>query len=439
MKKTIISFMFLLLASFMFLSNVKAESNYSLVSIDELPETSANFFDLNGKMGTSSFETELNKVTIKVTYESLDYYFEMFMGKETDMSIFSEYQEAFYYTADNEKFIVINTGDYSFFDKNGDPTEVFNSHLIWNLNKNEYEKIERFQTYLYTELEDSNNAYAYFYVDEFMIDNLLSATLRYRYKYINLFGKPSANWEEVGVILEDEAYAETEKLSWQVKYMTATYLASQALMFVPSMQLPSLIIGTSLLIGINELKQGTGINMKNVKQIDKIVPNDKIINKLDSAYYNVDPNFDGINQGYNIFKLHLGQFNKALTTGIEFDKEYNAVGSQKGINVIEFTYMTNGEIYTQKGGNINIHWQAGTGTDGKGANLSIGKNLVMFISFGILVLISIYGIRSGAFNNPKTLLTFIITLLMFSSFIYVVYWLMTSNILIYLINMSLLL
>ena len=455
MKKITSFIMITIFVMFVTLANVRATSRSDLVSIDELPETTASFFDLDGNMGSASFETNRNQVTIKVTYESDVFYTELFMGSKTDMSMFNDYKEAFYYSDNNEKYIVINLGDYSFFTPSGKAAQVFNPHLIWNLNTNEYELIDRFNTYIHTELEAANNAYAYFYVDQFVIDNLLSTTLRYRYKYVNLFGGLEKEWTDVGLVLEDGVYADTEKLSWQVKYMNNSFLAAILLgnAGLKALELPALLTGTALALWAQITGAGGGgINLKSINEIDKIVPNEKIISKLNQAYRKQEPNFDGIQSGYNVFKLHLGQFNKVLTSGIKIDPDLPNANNHEGINIIEFTYMTEGEIYTQKGENINVVWNPGPGTDGEGPSIPIptvktiwdwikellGEAYTVVIIM-VIGLIAIAMLRAGAFRNPKTLLTFVLTAGIFISVIYVVYWIVTSGVLKILLTVRLLL
>lgn len=427
MKKTITFILVLLTTLFWGLASVRADSEYDLISVNDLPETSGSFYSDSGTMGTANFIVNANRVVIEISYNEQTYYVQFYMTQQTDMQPFINNREVFYYTDDAEPFVVINLGDYSFFLPDGRARQTFNPHIIWNLATNELQTIDRFQTYLYSELESGNNAYAYFYVDEFVIDHLLSISLRYRFKYLNMFNNPSGDWQEKGLILENDHFVETEALSWQIKYFTASWAANMAISFVPGVGLPLAAVGTlltSYLAYLNVAEPGGLYTIGSIDAIEKLDnPKTTLINKLNTAYATKDPDFNGINEGYNIFKLHLGQFNKPLTKGIQIDETYEHVEGQQGINIIEFTYMTEGQIYTQKGGNIEVVFTPGPGTTVPDKN----DSLRLLIAIVIVILIFLAAIRVNAFRDAKTLGKFALTLALLAVLLYVVYILITTG------------
>lgn len=409
---------------FFILSISRVNGSYNLIPVSELPNTTGSFIDKDGDMGIVDFIIEQRDVIAEIKYKNNSYYTLFSMSEETDMSIFTDNLETFYYTYKNTPYIVINLSEeYTFFDNNGEWRETFSPHVIWNLETNELQTIDRFSTYIYSQMESGNNAYAYFYVDEFLIDKLLSVSLRYRFKYLNLFNNPTGEWEERGLILEDNVLADAGNVSWQSEYLAYAATGTAIAAAIPGVGLPFVLAGTALsayLLYLNVKDPGGFVHFGNIYEIEKLNNAAKIIPKLNNIYATQDPTFNGIQEGYSVFKLHLGQFNKPLTRGIEIDKTYSHIEHQEGINVIQFTYMTKGEVYTQKAGNIDIYFSAGPGT-----TTPPGKNpgdylTELLIILGLLLLI--FGaIRTNAFKNPEAAFKFLLAVGIIALAIYIIY------------------
>lgn len=417
---------------FVNLTTLKASSNYDYNTIDDLPETTASFYNLDGTMGTATFIIDGKRVTVEIIYDSSIYYLKYIMADETDMSIFKSYYEVFYYTDDGTPYLVINNGDYSMYKANGEPREVFNKHTLWNLETNELKTFDRLNVYIYSELGLANNLFAYFYVDDFMIDHLISISLRFRFKYNNLFGNPKGEWIENGVLLEDTGLITPgELLSWQYKYMNLTGIASIGLTFIPYVGIPLGVLGTAVTfwLGIDSFeKTGGFFILGDIKQIEKIPSDAKIRAKLNNAYAIADPGFDGIGEGMNIFKLHLGQFNKTGSSGITIDQEYNYIGEQAGINVLQMTYMTDGEVYVQKGENIFVNFTPGPGTGGTGDGSNIEPDdFTWLIAIVVVALIIFAGIRANAFKDIKSVGMFLLGILLLAVVLYIAYKLIIAK------------
>lgn len=391
--------------------NAKADN---FTDVNDLPTTTGSFYKDEGTMGTASFEVYGSRVVARIRYESKTYSVNFYLQNDTDMDVFIKYREVYYYTDNNDPYLVINNGNYDFFREDGTKHDTFNPHIIWNLKTNELQNFDRFTTYIHMELEKANNLYAYFYVDEFLIDDLLNISLRYQYKYINLFGNSKGDWIEQALMLENTNYAITESTSWQMKYIVGAATVSAAALAIPGIGLPIAAVGTAvtaLMALYASDHDGVGFRLGKIEEIEKISgENNKVRGKLNNLYYTIDSTFDGINKGYNIFKLHLGQFNKPLTKGIEVNQEYSYLEHQEGLNIIQFTYMTRGEQYLQKGANINVKVSFGDGTviPDKDDRTSILK---LLIALAVVLLLAFAGIRSGAFRDGKSALKFLVAVL----------------------------
>jgi hypothetical protein len=219
------------------------------------------------------------------------------------------------------------------------------------------------KAYLTSQLESGNNAYAYFYVDEFVIDHLLSVSLAFRYKYLGLF--EDDEWEEpIYKVLEADTTVEgLDPTSWQFDFLTGAAVATSIGMMIPGAGWPVALIGGLSMAYVGSTIIDDPIQFGNINQIEEVItPDNEIKEKLNEAYTLSNPEFTGLDESLKVFKLHLGQFNKAFTTGIHIDQSYSVVTGQEGINIIEFTYRTNGQVYTIKGENIDIEFIPGDGT-----------------------------------------------------------------------------
>lgn len=334
----------------------------NLSTVNDLPLTRGSIFDNEMDMGSVKFIVNGTRVQTIITYDDITYFLDNTFIANTNMSLFTKGKEIYYYTHEDNKYILINQENQSIFTGNI-REQTFVPYTIWNLTTNELEHVDRFTTYMYSRLEDGNNAYAYFYVDEFIIDELLSVSLAYRFRYVKTFGGHS-DYEEKYMVLEAGETTHVDRTTWQAKAMTTTAAATAVGLAIPGVRWPAALIGTAAVLLLDTQIDNGYFGLGNIEQIQEANIDNALKNELINAYstaakpVTIDPSL-------KVFKLHLGQFNKAFTSGIDIDNNFSVVNGQKGINIIEFTYTTDGKLYTINGENINIEFEAGSGTDGE--------------------------------------------------------------------------
>lgn len=374
-------------------------------SVSDLPPTAGSIFSNFFGMGRVYFEASENNLIAKVEYQTNEWYIPFTMAVGTDMSIFNNVYETFYYQYEGQKFFLINHGQQSMFTSNNLRTQTWIDYTIWNLTTNEINTFERFNVYLYSKMEEANNVYGYFYVDEFVIDHLLSATLAMRYQNVYLFGD-NGPWVEYHKILEAGVQESFDPTSWQADVLIGTAAATTVLSFIPVVQLPALLIGSAIMGWVGSTIQQPPISFGTINQIQKITPTSSLRNEINSAYTANNPNFSGVNNNLNLFKLYIGQFNDFWATGINIDTEYSLFQEQKGINIIQFTYMTEGQIYTIDGEDIKLIFTPGPGTDGESPNIPLPKfniSAIAGIAVGaiVAVVIVVGAASNGAFISKR--------------------------------------
>jgi len=282
--------------------------------------------------------------------------------------------------------------------------DTFIPYTIWNLTTNEIETYDRLKAYVTSQLESANNAYAYFYVDEFVIDHLLSVSLAFRYKYLGLF--EDDQWEEpIYKVLEADTTVEgLDPTSWQFDFLTGAAVATSIGMMIPGAGWPVALVGGLAMAYVGSTIIDDPISFGSVSEILEVTTEkNDIKQKLNEAYTLANPEFTGIDESLKLFKLHLGQFNKAFTTGIHIDQSYSVVTGQEGINIIEFTYRTNGQVYTIKGEQIDIEFTPGQGTvdpndpnqENPGGNPPFWEDPIFYFVIAVMIFLSVISVASN--------------------------------------------
>lgn len=334
-------------------------------SIGDLPSTRGSIFTERLDMGRVYFELDENELVALVRYDvneneviaaDEEWYLKFTLASTVDKTIFQSNYETFYYEYEEEKFFVINHGSQSMFLSDDVKNTNFIPYTVWNLTTNEIRSVERINVYFYSVVEDYRNVYAYFYSDDFVIDNLLTATvaMEYRYRYIVEFGGAPA-WQPYIKVLEQGQAAFTG-VPWWARFL----LGAPGLIFPEIYDESSL--GFALLGSIANVfgAENPMMIFSNASEIEQITPSTALSQELQEAYSEI-----GLTSSVTlpVYKLHLGYFDAAFSKGVEINPEFNKIGNQKGINIIEMTYETEGQIHTINGDNIDVDLNRGPGTD----------------------------------------------------------------------------
>lgn len=188
--------------------------------------------------------------------------------------------------------------------KNGtieDPADLMVGFTTINLTQNNYYIIKKMQLPTIVAYEEKNNAYMYAFFN-WKIDDLINIRVKYTYRY-RYFGFPG-EWQTV-----ENLYAWKETSSVNVPW----WLSMNAPIF------------------------GLITNAFNVYDVQTIKP----INYYDLTSYVKDRYINNIKgnesdlKTLSIYKVHLGQFNKLLTTGYEISEH----------KVMEITYLYKDIVY----------------------------------------------------------------------------------------------
>lgn len=312
--------------------------------LDLLPTTGGSIFDDVNNMADVSVDVlSGNTVDLSIIYDTI-YYVRYTFSENTDMTIFNDNYEAFYYTHEDQHFIVFNKGEQSMF-THYQSVETFIPYTIWNLDTNELVEHNQVDVYMYMTLGDANHIVGYFYVDEFVIDRLMQISTVFNYRFDPLIGAKS-EWISQAAILEDTGISEGN-ISWQFT-AAATSSAAVATMAIIigatgvglPIALPLALFG-SLVTGFflaNAYMYPGSLITGDTSEIQIANVSTELQTEINQKYAERNPDFTSIDTNtYPLWKLDFGAFERfGSTTEVDPDS----------INVISLTYQTDGQVYT---------------------------------------------------------------------------------------------
>jgi hypothetical protein len=321
--------------------------------LDLLPTTIGSIYDDVNNMGRVIIdEINSNTIDFSINYDNI-YYLRYTFSANTDLSIFNNNYEVFYYTYNNQRFIVFNKGYESMF-THYEKTDAFVPYTIWNLDTNEIISHNQIDVYLYMTLGDANHLVGYFYVDDFVIDRLMQVSTIFNYRWDPLIGSNS-DWMTKTVILEDTQISEGN-ISWQFQAAATSLAASATLAVILGatgvglpIALPLLLVGSvvSAYFASTAYLYPGDLITGDVSQIELANVDPELKTEINQKYTEVDQDFTAIDtNSFPLWKLDFGAFEKVGSTA-EVDAE--------SINVISLSYQTDGEVYTLEADSIRTN------------------------------------------------------------------------------------
>jgi len=339
--------------------NLVISANIVSVTIDPnnpgdlelLPTTQGTIFDDVNNMGRVSIDNVNGLVLdFSITYDNV-YSLRYTFSENTDMSIFNNNYEAYYYSYDGQHFIVFNNSDESIFTTSNWKTQTFVPYTIWNLDTNELVHYDQLNVYMYMKLGDANHLIAYFYVDDFVIDRLIQVSTVFNYRWDPLVGDKS-DWIPQAIILEDTNISEGNT-SWQFDAMvssaTATAVLTSIAFAIPGGQPVAFgifIVGSMVTMYFEYLadEYPGSLIVGDTSEIQLAYPDAATLNEINLKYQSLDDNFTEVDTERTLWKLDFGAYDKFGNTP-EVDPY--------SINVISMTYQTDGIVYTLESESIN--------------------------------------------------------------------------------------
>lgn len=392
--------------------------------INELPET-------NNKLGIVNFVVEENRLITNIDYDGHNYKFTRNFIEKTDMSLFDT-NEAYYINENgsNPQIIINHSNNDYLIDLLENPKEppAFVPHTIWNLETNELFTKEKYATNVYVDVNKQGVMIAYVYIDEYIIDDIVSATLKWtsRTKTERLFG-----W--FGGLFN--SYSEWN--SYQATFKNDEYLNYKDLTFSWQNRIP----GWNNVRGIfQNLKT---FNMPRIQSVDfDNSQKEYDISKemIENYFIQANPDFKKLkkNPRYKLWAFAIEPnavnevnlmwstiFGSVINQYTEFYNDPNNPSDPNNLQIINIDYITNGKLYTADGNDMEkiitltpelIPDQPKT-----------DDNKIKIIASIIVIIILLSAINTKAFRSPKAAINFVIGLAIISIILFIIYMLLTKG------------
>jgi hypothetical protein len=317
----------------------------------------------------------------------------------------------------------------AFFHSDGDfltgsTAKKWGGFTIWNLSTNEIIVTNRVWVLTYIDVTSDHKAFAYYYMPEIPVEDLLSVALTFQYRvgkkgFTTLFAQNWSEWKTSELRLEKDRVAiEASIPSWTYDVYTSSTVALAAgtiLTAVPGTQavgIPLLAIGS---LGLAAASAGdlyarlTG----SINEIEQIIPNTELQSKIETHYTKMAGREIEVNLATNkLFKLFLGNYNGTDVNYVEFDEDT--------FSYTEISWVSNGTVYVMDGEHIldqfevDDSYESEKPADDEGLRPLIDMIVEAVILIGVVIVIvvmTVFLIKQGVLTDPRKAIAFIIVMM----------------------------
>lgn len=387
------------------------------VPIANLPTTTGNPIESTGQYGSVFYTVDAvtHNVAMTINYNGVAY--RLADRIIEDITFLQNVEKTYYYTKDNSRFIVFFYKDSDFLAANN-AAKKWNGFATWNLTTNEIIVTNRAWILTYVTMDDARNAYAYYYMPEIPVEDLLSVSLIFSHRYgtkniSTLWTQQYAAWENISLTLNKDEQTYNENLpTWIVQLYMEAYISTAATIALTATNnpfaLPMLLSGSMTLAkaidGTIDYYRTGGID-----QISQTIPDTNLRAKIEAHYSKLAGAPVTLNLATNkLFKLYIGRFDKIGTNVVEFDNE--------SFKYTEVSWVSHGTVYTLSGTHINDQWSLDEALEAPeefdwSKFWSELKDNIFYIVGVILgaALIIIFAYQ-GAFTNPWKFLMMVVVI-----------------------------
>lgn len=389
------------------------ESATDFTLVKDLPATTAN------TIGTVRYSITGFNMIMSITYDQMVYHVQYRFDAHQDMEVF-ESIESYFMNVEDTPQVIINNSDKPYLrdilEAPDNEKPAFVPHTIWDLKSNVIKTQETYTTNVYLKQSEEGLLISYVYIDEYIIDNILSANVRWTSRQKNNFvnsiflGKYT-EWEtQTKTFVEDEYFNYRDLTSnWQ-NWIPYWNIARGIYQLNKTYQIPRM----------------NGINVNNIPKQFNINKNE-----VESHFRTVNDDFDYFNSNprYKLWAFVLQEGKDFQGTKTEFYDNPLDDKDERNFKIMQINYQTDGEIYTAVGDDMDLRIKVDPYSDGlkneEGRTWQDMIMIVVYLVVGILV-INIF-ISSGAFKSPKHMTRVLITVLLFAGVVFIIYWFATSG------------
>lgn len=366
------------------------------ITIDELPLTHDN------KLGVVTFNILGQRLDTDIYFEGSYYSITHRFAEDTDMTLF-ETLEAYYLNIDGKPQIVINHSDKLYLkdilESQDDEKPAFVHHTIWDLSTNELTTRDKYQANVLLKQNQKGLMIAYVYIDEYIIDNIVQATLswtsRQKHGFINsiIFGDKYTEWE---------TFAKTMTSDEEFEYRNLTNDWQDVIAFWNVISAIRKINKTYSIPRVQAVNFNDSNSEYNVQKAE-----------VEAHFRTVNADFDRLktNPRYKLWAFTLQEGKDWFGTQTELFNNPDDPKDDRNFKIIELIYQTNGKIYETVGSDMNINIKVDDKIDGVGNQTNDYSQYIVLGVFLISAFIVINVIsKNGGFKSFNNFIKIVVIL-----------------------------
>lgn len=310
----------------------------NVIDIALLPKTSSN------KLAGVRFTVDNTNLTTSIFYENKVYHFNKTFSQQTDMSIFNTI-EAYYMNINNTPQIIINHSDRPYLrdilEAPDGEKPAFVPHTIWDLKTNKLDTKNQYVTNVMIEQAPQGQIIAYVYIDEFIIDTMISAQVRWtsrtKIPFPNsIFQGKYTQWET-----KEETFTSDE-------YLRYHDLTSNWSDYIPGWNIIRAIYKKSVTYEMPRIEAVDFNNLKPEYNITKT--------QVETHFKLRNKDFQGLkdNPNYKLWALALQEGNDYMGLKTEVFNDIDNPDDPRNFQIIAIDYITNGKLYEALGSDMDL-------------------------------------------------------------------------------------
>lgn len=316
--------------------------------VEDLPETEGNPYDV-GLTGTATFTYLNNNFDSQISYDGEIYNIKFDGIVFSSASFLSNVSSVDYYSIDGDAYLQFNY--------NGSPNALLSTSSqlennwslfgIWNLTDNEITLTQRALVLTYLNMDkQTRDAYAYLYMPTVVMDDLISTSLVFNYRYLYPLGI-KGKWQNASLFLERGVESISERVPQDILDIWTYSTAAMAVgAFIPVLRWPILAAGG---IAIN-VANGMLLNHILTGSITEIEPvsADTVFRLRLNEYYSIAAGRPvNVGSSEQVYRLYLGKYSEIGSTDAEIDNST--------YKYTEIVYVSDGEVITLTAPYIDQH------------------------------------------------------------------------------------
>lgn len=386
-------------------------SNPDITDINNLPGTKSN------KIGTVNFKVEGFNLTVQINYEAKVYYLLYKYSSEQDMELFDTI-ESYYMNINNKPQIIISHGDQKYLHdiltakENEKP--AFVPHSVWDLKTNDIQTKDRYATNVYIKQNKKGVVVSYVYIDEFIIDKMISATVRWTSRQKNSF--PASIF--MGKYTEYETHEQTLVND---RYLEYRDLTSNWQTYIP---IWNVIRGVYQIAKTYEMQEIQSVNLNNIQKDFNVTKNE-----IESYFRSANKDFTELNKNprYQVWALALQSGVNYLDLKTEMFPQNDNPNDERNFKIINIDYITNGKLYVADGNDMDLFISIAPGLTNQNP-VQTGRTIIDTIIFigAVLLVVSIL-VKSKAFTSLRKFLTTSVIILIVGAGLYILWTLFDAG------------